>query len=381
MSNDPARLPTVSRLPSSGEDELTLVRPALPPLERYVESLEEIWRTRMMSNSDFVRRFEQLARDYTGQEHVHGVVSCDVGLTLTIAALQIPKGSEVVMPSFTFNSTCNAVIWNGLRPRFVDVDPGTFCLDAGEVERALGDRTGLILGTHVFGVPCPVMELEELASRQSVPLMFDAAQAFGAFVGDRHVASFGAASVFSFSESKVVTSGQGGLAIFTDEEAADRFLYLRAYGFQGEYVTRFVGLNGKMSEILAALACLSMPEVESEITRRTEVIEHYRSRLEHLHGVRFQTAPAGMRPSPIHLAIDVGDVRDRLAEHLAASGIPSKVYFYPLHRMPIFEDYAAELPVTESLADSLICLPLHSGLSGQDVEHICDEVESVLRDR
>jgi dTDP-4-amino-4,6-dideoxygalactose transaminase len=375
-------LPTIRRSSSIGVNEdLKLVLPALPPLERYVESLEQIWRTKMMSNSDFVRRFEQLAREYTGQRHAHGVVSCDVGLTLAIAALQVRKGSEVIMPSFTFNSTCNAVIWNGLRPRFVDVDSTTYCVDPAAVDQALGERTGLILGTHVFGVPCAVEKLDLLAKRHQVPLMFDAAQAFGAFVGDAHVAAFGDASVFSFSESKVVTSGQGGLAVFADEEPADRFQYLRAYGFQGDYVTRYVGLNGKMSEILAALACLSMPTVEAEIAQRTKVVELYRSGLAHLDGVRFQEAPPGMRTSPIHLALDVGEARDRLAAHLAARGIPTKVYFYPLHQMPIFEDYAAELPVTDRLANSLLCLPLHSGLSQHDVERICDEIESILRER
>lgn len=203
----------------------------------------------MLSNfASECQRFEALARTYTGARHALAMSSGDIGLTLAVAALQVPKGAEAIVPSFTFNSTLHALLWNGLRPRFADIESSTYGLDPRAVESLLSERTGLIVGTHVFGVPCDVQKLSELGRSRGVPLLFDAAQAIATTVGDRHVSAWGEASVFSFSGTKVVTCGEGGLTVVADDDAARRLEYLRAYGFQKDYITRFVGLNGKLSE-------------------------------------------------------------------------------------------------------------------------------------
>jgi dTDP-4-amino-4,6-dideoxygalactose transaminase len=366
----------------SAREQLPLVRPSLPPLDQYVERLDEIWASRMLSNfSTQAEQFEQLVSAYTQQPHALAVVNCDVGLTLAIRALDLPPGSEVILSSFAFNSSANAVIWNRLQPLFVDVDPATYCLEPNAVEAALSDRTALILGTHVFGVPCDVEALSELASRSRVALMFDAAQAFGTFVGDRHVSSFGDASAFSFSGTKIVTAGEGGAVMFRSEETASRFRYLRGYGFQDDYVTRCLGLNGKMSELHAALGCLTAARTEEEVDARKRLVDTYRDLLGPISNLAYQAVPVGVRPTPTYFFIDAGSHRDGLAEHLAQRGIQTKQYFKPLHLMPFYQSMPTVLPVTERLSKSGLCLPLYSALGDEAVARVCAAVSEYFTDR
>jgi dTDP-4-amino-4,6-dideoxygalactose transaminase len=315
-----------------------------------------------------------MIREYTQEKNVLATVNCDVGLALAIRALEIPEGREVILSSFAFNSSPNAVLWNKLEPRFVDVDPSTYCLDPDAVEAAVSDRTALILGTHVFGHPCDVDRLSSLAAEKSVPLMFDAAQAFATLVGDRHVSSFGDASAFSFSGTKIVTAAEGGAVVFRSVEAATRFRYLRGYGFQDDYVTRYLGLNGKISELHAALGCLTIANTEGEVAAREAHIALYRELLAPIDGISSQEAAPGVRPTPTYFAIEVPERRDALAAHLDALGIQTKQYFRPLHRMPIYGS-TAQLPVTERLAATVLCLPLHTDLSPEAVSRVCEAIE------
>lgn len=361
--------------PSSGPPEarpwLPLLRPDLPPLESYTQLLEEIWVSGILSNFDtFAKRFEAQAAAYTGEPECLAVVNCDVGLTLAIAALQPRPGSEAIVPSFTFPSTVNAIRWNGLRPRFADTDPISWCLDPASVASRISVETGLIVGMHTFGAAGDVNTLTSHARSAGVPLVFDAAHAIGTWVGERHIASFGDASVFSFSGTKVVTSGEGGLAVFRDPGVAERFRYLRNYGFRGDYIPRFVGLNGKLSELHAALGCLTLERVEDAVRRRAARTSRYRELLGG--SVGFQSVRSTVRPTHAYLAIDAGDRRDELAAHLAENGIETKKYFRPLHLAPALATTPPEpLPATEQLAARLLCLPLFPDLGIDDLERVC----------
>jgi dTDP-4-amino-4,6-dideoxygalactose transaminase len=354
------------------------VRPALPSLDRYRQALEPVWESRMLSNfATQCERFEALVGEHTGARHALAVSSGDIGLTLAVAALGVPAGSEALVPSFTFNSTLHALLWNGLRPRFVDVEEGTYGVDPDAVARALSDRTGLIVGTHVFGVPCDVRALESLAEGHGVPLLLDAAQAIATTVDGRHVSAWGDASVFSFSATKLVTTGEGGLAAIADDDVAERFLHLRAYGFRGDYMTRWVGLNGKLSELHAALGCLTFGGLEDEVAARRRLVARYRGWLEPL-GVDFQAIPEGVSPSLTYCAVELQH-RDRIARRLADEDIETKAYFRPLHTMAPFAALEREpLPVTVSLAGRVLCLPLYGAMEMEDVDRVCATIASEL---
>jgi dTDP-4-amino-4,6-dideoxygalactose transaminase len=359
---------------------IPLVRPALPSLAAFASALEPVWESRMLSNfGSQATRFESLAAEYTGAEHGLAVATCDIGLTLAVKALSIPVGSEVLVPSFTFNSTLHALLWNGLRPRFVDVDPDTFGCSVKTISAALTDETALVVGTHVFGVACEVEGIESLCRERGVPCLFDAAQAFGTWIGERHVGTYGDASGFSFSGTKITTSAEGGYVTFAEGEVAERFAALRGYGFQYDYLSRFVGLNGKLSELHATLGVLTVPETEAVVSRRAELDTRYRERLAGESGVRLQRIPAGMRPSFTYFAVDLGERRDEVAEALSDAGIQTKAYFRPLHSMPLFAEFPrGELDVTERLSASLLCLPLYVDLAEHEVDEVVDRVRTVL---
>ena len=356
---------------------IPITRPALPPLAEYVAILERIWDTRMLSNfGEFATSLEVLAADYLGAECVLTVSSGDVALILSLRALMLPPKTRVLVPSFTFNSTVNAILWNDLTPVFVDIDPETLNMDpadaAGRIEGA-----GAILATHVFGNPAPVDELAALASSVGARLLFDAAHGYGSLRRGKHVGTFGDAEVFSMSGTKPVTSAEGGLFATSDPELAERFRYLRAYGFQTDYHSRYVGLNGKLSELHAGLGLLTLARIEDALAARRVHVDHYLGRLASVPGVSFQRVSVEDRSTFKDFAVVFasGEQRDLVEAALTAVDVQTKRYFRPCHEMDAYRAYAdGALPVTESTYRRILCLPLFEDLTPDQVDVVCDIV-------
>jgi dTDP-4-amino-4,6-dideoxygalactose transaminase len=365
-----------------GAGRIRVARPALPPLERYVEALRGVWERGMLSNDGpCARAFEEaFARYSRSTGHVLAASSCDIALTLVIAALELPRGARAVLPSFGFPSTLHALEWNGMRPHFVDVDARDWCLHAEQLEDQLDlDEVSVIVATHMFGVPCDVAGLEELADRNGITLVFDAAQATGTWVGDRHVTDFGDASVISFSGTKIVTAAEGAIAVLHAERPAARFRRLRAYGIDGQGTSESRGLNAKLSELHAALALLTLDDLEEQVALRQLLVDSYRERLAHREGVALQRIPPDSRPTPTFVVADLGDARDQVRDALAARGIESRPYFPAMHLMPRFAEVPrSALPVTERLGRSLLALPLYSELEPEIVEEVCEVIDDTL---
>jgi len=227
-----------------------------------VELLRDIWDLHMLSNfGKYARLFEQRAQAQLGTPRVRAVASCDIGLVIALAALDLPAGGEAIVPSFTFNSTINAIVWNRLTPVFADIDPWRLTLDPAEVERLTGPGTAVVVGTHVFGNPCD-HDAIRAAAGPGIPVVYDAAHAFGTRYRGRAAGTLGDAEVFSFSGTKLVTSAEGGLVAVTRDDLVTRIEYLRAYGFQTDYESHVVGINGKISELNAALGALTIETLQ-----------------------------------------------------------------------------------------------------------------------
>jgi len=356
---------------------LRVAGPALPPLAEYADRLSGAWDRAHLSNfGPEASAFEAACAEYGGLREPLAVANCDLGLALALRALELPAGAEVVLPSFTFASTLHAVLWNGLAPRFADVDPATWCLTAATAQAAVTPRTAAIAGTHAFRSACDVAGLEALAAHTGAKLVFDAAQAFASWHGDRHAGTFGDASVFSFSATKIATAGEGGLAVFRDPAAAERFRLLRAYGSDRDYDSLQIGLNAKLSELHAVLGCLTVARVEDEVTAREALVARYRERL--AGAVTLQEVPAGVRATPTQFVVLVRGSRDAVAETLRADGIETRPYFRPLHAMPRFAGLSrAPLGVTEALGARSLALPLHSAMGAEDVDRVCDALLAV----
>jgi dTDP-4-amino-4,6-dideoxygalactose transaminase len=353
--------------------QIPFMRPHLPPMERFSEVIADLFATRMLSNfAKYTRLLESRATTVLDHPAPLCVSSCDVGLVLAWRALDCPPG-EVIVPSFTFCSTVNALRWCGLTPVFADVDPGTFCLGPEDVRRRITSRTVGIAAVHTFGLPADIGALQGLAREHGLKIVFDAAHGLGGRYHGRALGAFGDASVFSLSGTKQVTGGEGGLAAFRDADAADRFSYLRTYGFKGDYNCRHVGLNGKLSELNAALAWLSLDLIDEVMTRRRAQVARYCQALADCAEIAWQSVPDGCVHGYKDLAIRFGhrDQRGAVEAALTSQGIMTKRYFFPAHRMDAYRAHVRQpLPVTESLYERVLCIPLFHDLSDAQIDRI-----------
>lgn len=360
---------------------IPITRPELPSLEEYTGLLAEIWDSRMLSNfGPMAQRLEAMTSDYLGVP-TRVVVSGDIGLALTIAAMDLPKGSACLVPSFTFNSTINAVLWNGLRPVFVDIDPATFTLDPSDARAAATEigNVGLVIATHVFGNPADSDGLREVADDVGARLLFDAAHGYGSSRGGVKVGGLGDAEVFSLSGTKPVTAAEGGLITARDPELLERIKLLRGYGFFADYNSKLIGLNGKMSELHAALGLLTMPRIEQALAIREAHIARYRAILDEVPGISYQQVRPQDRSTYKDFALLFDDRarRDRVETALAAANVQTKRYFKPCHLMDAFAPMnRRDLPATESVHERILCIPLFEALSGTEI----DGIASVVRD-
>ena len=360
---------------------IPITRPELPPLDDYVELLREIWGTRMLSNfAQFAQALEGLSSGYLGTPTLV-VASGDIGLMLAIKALELAPGSHVLVSSFTFNSTINAVLWNGLTPVFVDVDPVTFNMDPGAADEVAGKyRPGLILATHVFGNPADAASLRAVADRHGARLAFDAAHGYGSLRDGAHVGTLGDIEVFSLSGTKPVTSGEGGLISSGSPALLERLRYLRGYGFLGDYNSLYVGLNGKMSELHAALGFLSLARIEQAIDVRHALVERYRVGLAGL-PVAYQSVRTEDRSTykDVALLFESGEARERVERRLEADAIQTKRYFRPCHAMPAFLELPrGSLVATERLHERVLCVPAYESLTQAEQDTVIAGVREGL---
>lgn len=362
---------------------IPITRPQLPPLAEYVQLLSQIWSTRMLSNfGTFSQQLEQIATRQL-QVGARTTSSGDVGLCCAISCLDLPAGTTCLVPSFTFNSTINAVLWNDLIPVFVDIDPHTFNMDPDAAAAAI-DRCGpsLIVATHVFGNPCDADRLGALARGCDAKLLFDAAHGYGSRRGNTPVGGLGDVEVFSLSGTKPVTCAEGGLVTSRDERLLARVEYARAYGFQHDYNSQFAGMNGKMSELHAALGTLTLPTIDAVLDHRDTQIARYRDRLADVSEVRFQQIRDEDRSTfkDLALVFEDRDARERARTALAQRDIQTKLYFRPCHRMDAFFAFADQpLPNTDELFEHILCVPLYAELPDATIDTICGVVRAAAQ--
>lgn len=357
---------------------LPFVRPAVPPLEQFVARLEPSYTNGTLTNGPLTRQLEEESAARLGARHAVAVSSCTAGLMLVLQALRLQ--GPVVVPSFTFSATAHAAAWNGSSPVFAECDPRTFQLDSTDAARRLAGA-GALMATHVFGAPCAAERLEVLAADAGLPLVFDAAHAFGAERRGRPVGGFGDAEIFSLSPTKVVVGGEGGVVATDHEELADAVRIGRDYGNPGDYDTRFPGLNARMSELHASLALCSLAELDEHLHARRSIAERYRKLLTGVPGVRPQDVDDGDESTYKDFTVTVdeerfGLSRDVLVEGLRADGIDTRSYFSPpVHLQRSYAGLQAdELPVTTEVARRVLSLPLYRSLTSADVDRVVEAI-------
>ena len=377
------KLPSIDDLPAAlgGQplfpDGLPLARPALADPDAVARTARTILASGMLTNGPTVRQLEARAAEYLGVRHCVAVSSCTAGLMLVLRASGL--SGDVVLPSFTFSATAHAVAWNGLRPKFADISPRDLLLDPEAAARSAGVRTSAILATHTYGTPCDVEALSKVARRNGIRLFFDAAHAFGSRRGATMIGGFGDAEVFSLSPTKVLIAGEGGIIATNDDSLAERCRVGRDYGNPGDYDTRFVGLNARMSELHAATALASFEDLEERIARRNQLAERYRKVLADVPGIDFPAVAEGDRSTYKDFTVLIdpdsfGMDAAAAAAALAAEGIQTRRYYAPpVHRQRAYRSLVpanGPLPVTDLVATRVLTLPLWTGMTDQQVDGV-----------
>jgi dTDP-4-amino-4,6-dideoxygalactose transaminase len=365
---------------------IPLVQPTLPPYDdRLACRVAELFQTGMLTKGKYLREFEERVADYLGVKHAVAVSSCTLGLLLTYHGLGL-KG-EVIIPSFTFMATVHPLLWVGAEPVFVDIDPYTWNIDPQRVEAAITERTTAIVAVHNFGNPAPVAELETIARRHGLKLIFDAAHGFGSLYRGRPVGGFGDAEVFSLSPTKLLVAGEGGIVATNNEDLAEHIRVGREYGNPGDYDSAFPGLNARLPEFNAILGLRSLEMLEENALRRNRVAAAFRERLGHLPGLTFQRVHPEDRSSykDFSLLVDeaaFGLTRDELALALRAENIDTRKYHDPpvhAHKAyrHLYERYRDHLPVTDHIAPRSLSLPIWSHMDETTVNGICAAIERI----
>jgi dTDP-4-amino-4,6-dideoxygalactose transaminase len=339
----------------------------------------------VLTNGPYVQRLERAAAERLGVRHCVAVSSCTAGLMLVLRASDL--SGDVVLPSFTFAATAHAVAWNGLRPVFADVDEETLTLAPAAVERSLGVRTSAILATHVYGTPCDVEGLADLASSHGIRLFFDAAHAYGSLHRGVPVGAFGDAEVFSLSPTKLLVAGEGGIISTNDDLLAERCRIGRDYENPGDYDCQFVGLNARMSEVHAAMAVATLDGLEDRVLHRNAMAGRYTERLRHVPGVGFTRVREGDRSTFKDFTItvepdDFGVDAKGLASGLSAVGVQTRRYYDPpVHAMRAYRTLGVRgrLPVTDMFAPKVLSLPMWSEIPSAAVDRVADSIERIHR--
>lgn len=360
-------------------NQITVTSPLLPPLEEFIPYLQEIWESKWITNNgQFHQQLEQALCEYLGVKYISLFTNGTLPLITALQALNV-KG-EIITTPYSFVATTHSIWWNGLQPVFVDVDPKTGNIDPDKIEAAITPRTTAIMPVHVYGNPCDVERIDALAKKYNLKVIYDAAHAFGVTINDNSILNFGDVSTLSFHATKTYTTIEGGALVCHSAEMKHKIDYLKNFGFEDEVTVVAPGINSKMDEVRAAFGLVNLKHVDDAVEHRHRVVNAYREGLKNVKGITFFDDMPGVRHNYSYFPIFVDEKeyeisRDALYAKLKENCILSRRYFYPLiSEFSPYRNYASatkeNLLVANKMADSVICLPLHAGLTKDDVNRV-----------
>ncbi len=360
--------------------KITVTQPCLPPLDEFMPYLQQIWDNKWLTNNGPLhQQLEQELAEYLGVKYISLFSNGTLALISALQALNIQ--GEVITTPFSFVATTHALWWNKITPVFVDIEPEYMNLDPTKIEAAITSKTSAIMPVHVYGNPCQMDEIQRIADKYHLKVIYDAAHAFGVKNEGVSVLNQGDLSVLSFHATKVYSTIEGGAVICHTTEMKRHLDNLKNFGFRGEVVVEEPGINAKLNEVQAAYGLLQLKYVDGFIKKRKEITELYRELLTHVKGVRFLNDMEGVTHGysyfPILIdKIKYGESRDELYERLKENGIYGRRYFYPLisnfepyHELPSAKQ--GNLPIANFAAYNVICLPIYVELERKDIERIC----------
>ncbi len=368
-----------------GKDNLSVspifvTQPYLPSLSEFVPYLEKIWDSHVLTNGGPMhQQLERALGEYLGVEHVALFNNGTVALLTALQALRI--SGEVITTPYSFVATAHSLLWNGLKPVFVDIDPVTLNMDPAKIEAAITPQTTAIMPVHCYGTPCDVDAIQKIADIYNLKVIYDAAHAFGVCRDDGSILRHGDLSVLSFHATKVFNTFEGGAIVCPDVKTKQRIDQLKNFGFVDEVTVVAPGINGKMSEINAAFGLLQLQHMDKVMARRREIDARYRQGLKGIKGLQVvdesSATTANYSYFPILINGDYPIHRDALYQNLKDHGVFARRYFYPLiSEFPMYRGLPSakpsNLPVATDIANKVLCLPIYPALSDLDVERVID---------
>ena len=356
---------------------ILVTKPILPSLDRYREYLEIIWESGILSNKR--KQHQDLETELIKYLKVENLTLFNNGTIALITALQSLhiKGHCITTP-FTFSATTHALTWNNIEPIFCDIDPVTFNIDVNKIEELITPDTTAIMPVHIFGNPCDVYKIQEIADYYGLKVIYDAAHAFNVEVDDIGIGNFGDMSMFSFHPTKLFHTGEGGALSCKDSNLKRRLEFLNNFGIKDEEHIMMPGINGKMNEMSAALGLLVLEEVEEHIQKRKILTELYTENLRGIKNLSFLKFKSNVKRNYQYMIIKT-DCRDLLYEKLKEYNIFTRKYFYPLcSDFNWYKNLHSYVPIARQISQQTLCLPLYGDLTKEEVIRICDIIKKIL---
>lgn len=365
-------------IPSQKNKPIYVTQPHLPPLEEFVPYLEQIWESKWLTNcGSFHKQLERELSDFFGVEHISLFANGTLALVTALQSLRIT--GEVITTPFSFVATAHSILWNGIKPVFVDINPDTFNLDPEKIEAAITPHTTAILPVHVYGNPCSVEKIQKNADTYGLKIIYDAAHAFGVNYKGESLLKHGDMSILSFHATKVFNTFEGGAIVCRDAKTKKRIDDLKNFGFADEVTVVAPGINGKMNEVQAAFGLLQLKHIDEAISRRREIDAQYREQLSSVTGISCPPLPADTIYNhayfPILIEKEYPLSRDELNDKLRQHEIFARRYFYPLiSEFPMYRGLPSaaqsNLPIARKAADQVLCLPIYPALENESVTRI-----------
>lgn len=360
-------------------NKILVTRSSMPELEEYVAEIKDIWDSHWLTNMGSKHKALQAELvEYLGVENIDLLTNGHMALELSMQALNLT--GEVITTPFTFASTTHAIVRNGLTPVFCDINPVDFTIDVEKMESLITDSTSAIVPVHVYGNICDVEEIERVAKKYGLKVIYDAAHTFGVRYKNKGIGSFGDVSCFSFHATKVFNTIEGGAVCFKDSEFGKLIYQLKNFGIHGPECVDGIGANAKMNEFCAAMGLCNLRHVDEEIAKRKAVVQRYMEHLSGIEGLQLNPIQKDVTPNYAYFPVIFdekvfGATRNEVFDALAKQGIGARKYFYPLTNT--FDAFHGrfdvnETPVALHISKRVLTLPLYADLPLEEVNRICD---------
>lgn len=364
------------------ENSIQVTRSSMPYFDEYIEEIKDLWESHWLTNMGAKhKQLEAELLEYLDTPNITLFTNGHLALECAIAAFNLT--GEIITTPFTFASTTHAIVRNGLKPVFCDINPDDYTMDIDKLEGLITDRTSAIIPVHVYGNVCNVKEIERIAEKHNLRVIYDAAHAFGVTVNGESVANFGDASMFSFHATKVFNTIEGGAVTYKNGELLSKVLYdIKNFGITGPESVEYVGGNAKMNEFQAAMGICNLRHVNKEIEKRKALVCKYNERLNNVNGIKISKTQKDVKSNYAYYPVIFEDykfTRDEILDKLKEKNIFARKYFYPLTNE--FECYknkfdVGETPVAKYISERVLTLPLYADLAFEDVDRICDLILS-----